>query len=119
MAQELRKPHAPIRNALHLIQLEIASQPPSLQENWEIIERQVTHLVRLVDDLLDVSRINEGKIQLQKEQVGLKQIVSPAVATSGPLLESRRHNLEVAPPGEELGVVVHPARLSPTLPTPP
>jgi PAS domain S-box-containing protein len=111
LAHELRNPLAPIRNALHLIQLDAASLPPSAQENWEIIERQVTHLVRLVDDLLDVSRINEGKIQLQKEPVGLRQIVDRAVESSKPLIESRRHHLEVVLSEEELTVEGDPVRL--------
>ncbi len=104
LAHELRNPLAPIRNALHLIQLETPSQTPEVRENWSIIERQVTHLVRLVDDLLDVSRINEGKIQLQKERVSLAQIVERAVESSQPLIESRRHQLSQTLPEEELAV---------------
>ncbi len=98
LAHELRNPLAPIRNALHLMQLETTAQPPAIQENWEIIDRQVTHLVRLVDDLLDVSRISQGKIQLQKERLDLAAVVARALESSQPLLTARRHTLTVQLP---------------------
>lgn len=91
LAHELRNPLAPIRNALHLLQLDTPTLLPAAAETWAVIDRQVTHLVRLVDDLLDVSRISQGKIQLQKEHVDLAEVVQRAVESSKPLVESRRH----------------------------
>jgi PAS domain S-box-containing protein len=95
LAHELRNPLAPIRNALELIRLEAPHQPPAARENWGIIERQVTHLVRLVDDLLDVSRISQGKIVLQKEPLELSTVVARALESSQPLIQARRHTLSV------------------------
>src|SRR5262249_19623859 len=67
LAHELRNPLAPIRNALHVVQMRGQERRQAVREAWEMIERQVETLVRLVDDLLDVSRISRGKINLQKE----------------------------------------------------
>jgi PAS domain S-box-containing protein len=111
LAHELRNPLAPIRNALHLIRLDEHTLPPEIRESWAIIDRQVTYLVRLVDDLLDVSRISEGKIQLQKEPLNLAQVVESAVESSQPLLTSRKHTLSVNMPAEELIVNGDPVRL--------
>src|SRR5438270_8092357 len=104
LAHELRNPLAPIRNALHLITLESPGLPPQLAENWGIIDRQVSHLVRLVDDLLDVSRISQGKIQLQKERLDLATVVNRAVESSEPLITARRHAFSVQMPDEALGL---------------
>lgn len=99
LAHELRNPLAPISNAVHIMKL------PSLDElrlNWcrDVIGRQVEHMVRLVDDLLDVSRINQGKIELKKERLEASTIVQRAVETSQPLLDARRHEFSVhLPPG--------------------
>ena len=71
LAHELRNPLAPILNALHLLRLGRASTPRRPSRPATIAERQVRHLARLVDDLLDVSRITSGKIQLRKEPVDL------------------------------------------------
>lgn len=95
LAHELRNPLAPIRNALQLIRLETPNAPASVQETWAIIDRQVTHLVRLVDDLLDVSRISQGKIVLQKERLDLTTVVTRALESSQPLIAARHHALTV------------------------
>src|SRR5439155_14002225 len=71
-------------------------------DNWAVIERQVDHLVRLVDDLLDVSRISQGKINLQKERVDLAEIVARAVESSKPLIDARQHHLTVQLPPRPL-----------------
>ena len=97
LAHELRNPLAPIRNATHYLRLK-APPDPALQNARDIIDRQVKHLVRLVDDLLDVSRISSGKISLQKERVSLALIVTNAVESSRPLIESENHVLEVTLP---------------------
>jgi signal transduction histidine kinase len=96
LAHELRNPLAPIRNALHLIRL--AGQEADAGDNWAVIERQVNLLVRLVDDLLDVSRISQGKIRLQKTPVDLGEVVARAVESSRPLIDARRHQLTVTMP---------------------
>ena len=99
LAHELRNPLAPIRNATHFLQLK-APEDPALQNASDIIDRQIKHLVRLVDDLLDVSRISSGKISLQKERVSLALIVTNAVEASRPLIESGHHQLTVTLPEE-------------------
>ncbi|MFO0845599.1 MAG: response regulator, partial [Gemmataceae bacterium] len=104
LAHELRNPLAPIRNALELIHLEDPPPPPGVRENLEIIDRQVTHLVRLVGDLLDVSRISQGKIVLQKEPLDVADVVARALETSQPLVAARRHSLRVALPEGPLPV---------------
>jgi PAS domain S-box-containing protein len=104
LAHELRNPLAPIRNALELIQLEDPPPPPGARENLEIIDRQVTHLVRLVGDLLDISRISQGKIVLQKEPLDVADVVTRALETSQPLFTARQHSLRVEMPQGPLPV---------------
>jgi two-component system CheB/CheR fusion protein len=103
LAHELRNPLAPIRNALEILRL-TGSQRAELVAARDLIERQVQHMVRLVDDLLDVSRVSRGKITLQKEPVDLAAAVRQAVEMSQPLIDSRRHELTVALPGEPVPV---------------
>ena len=93
LAHELRNPLAPIRNALHVLRL--APDAAQSERVHEMIDRQVDHLVRLVDDLLDVSRITSGKIELRRERVELAEVVRAAVETSRPLIERARHELGV------------------------
>lgn len=97
LGHELRNPLAPISTALHLMKLR---DPRSAREQ-EVIERQVKHLTRLVDDLLDVSRVERGKVELSKRPVQLAEVVAKAVEIASPLLEQRRHRLElnVSPAG--------------------
>jgi PAS domain S-box-containing protein len=102
LAHELRNPLAPIRNALELIRLEAPNQPSHLREHWGIIDRQVAHLVRLVEDLLDVSRISQGKIILQKERIDLATVIARAVESSRPLIESRKHQFTQRIPPEPM-----------------
>jgi signal transduction histidine kinase/ActR/RegA family two-component response regulator len=104
LAHELRNPLAPIRNALQLIHLAGHDQEADNAESLAIIERQVQHLVRLVDDLLDVSRISQGKILLQKDWLNLADIVARAVESSGPLIQAHGHQLTVSLPPEALAV---------------
>ena len=103
LAHELRNPLAPIRNSMQMLRL-LGSKDPTLQKAHEMIERQVDHLVRLVDDLLDVSRITRGKVQLRKERLNLAAVVSSAVETSRPLIEESRHELKVTLPPQPLHV---------------
>ncbi len=94
LAHELRNPLAPIRNALHL--LRFREQPDEKAEYAQnMIDRQLLHMTRLVDDLMDVSRITRGKVALQKEVINLSALVERAVEISNPLIASRMHQLTV------------------------
>ncbi|BBQ00282.1 hypothetical protein BSFA1_54100 [Burkholderia sp. SFA1] len=93
LAHELRNPLAPIRNALHLFSLTGDDVPPSAPR--EMLERQVNHMVRLVDDLMEASRIRSGKLQLQRAPVDLSEVVRTALETSKPLLDRGRHRVTV------------------------
>lgn len=108
LGHELRNPLAPIVTAIQLMKLRDGSL---FGREREIIERQIKHLIRLVDDLLDISRITRGKIQLTKRRVVLAEIVAQAIETASPLLEERRHELKVSVPGD-LRVLGDEARLS-------
>jgi PAS domain S-box-containing protein len=101
LAHELRNPLAPMRNAIQLLR-RIGPPDPELQRAREVIARQVEHLARLVDDLLDAARITEGKITLKKERVDLLSIIGRALETSRPLIDARKHRLTVALPEEPL-----------------
>jgi signal transduction histidine kinase/DNA-binding response OmpR family regulator len=114
LAHELRNPLAPIRNATQLLGLR-ASDEPDLQWIRDVIERQVVQMVRLVDDLLDISRITRGKIDLQRAPVELATIVAHAVETSKPLIDSRGHQLAVALPAHPVWVNGDLARLAQVL----
>jgi PAS domain S-box-containing protein len=103
LAHELRNPLAPIRNAVEIQKL--ANSDPS-RRAWcnEIIERQVEHLTRLVDDLLDVSRINRGLVELKKEPLEIRDFILSAVETCQPLIDTRRHTFSLAPPPEPVWI---------------
>ncbi|MGZ8186439.1 MAG: PAS domain S-box protein, partial [Methylobacter sp.] len=111
LAHELRNPLAPISNAVHIMK---RSNLDKAQLAWcrDVIDRQVEQLVRLVDDLLDVSRISRGKIELKKEPLTLSAIVQRAVETSQPLMNARRHELSVCLPPEPVYVEGDLIRLS-------
>ncbi len=111
LAHELRNPLAPIQNAVTLLQ-HLDSPDELVQSASEIIERQVQHLSRLVDDLLDVSRITLGKVKLQKEPVELASVLTRAVETIRPLIDARRHRLLISPPPSGLCVLADPTRLA-------
>jgi len=103
LAHELRNPLAPIKNAVSLMQM--GGLTASMTEWYRtVIDRQVTHLTRLVDDLLDVSRLHNGKITLKREPVDLALVVESAVDSSRPLVQARQHALEVLLPDEPLRV---------------
>jgi signal transduction histidine kinase len=99
LAHELRNPLAPIRNAVEIMRRSALSDP-QLVWSRDVIERQVKHLSRLVDDLLDVSRITRGNINLSRERLPIGTIVSRAIETIQPLLTEQRHEL-VLDMGEE------------------
>jgi PAS domain S-box-containing protein len=95
LAHELRNPLAPIRNAAQILRSHSTGQP-ELEWARTVIERQTRHLVRLVDDLLDVSRMVRGKIVLKKSSVEIAELVQHALDTSQPMIRSRRHQLHVS-----------------------
>ena len=97
LSHELRNPLAPLRNAIFLLKRD-KTDPATLDWALDMMERQVENMVRLVDDLLDVSRITRGKIDLQRSPVELTTVVERAVETARPLIDSRRHQLVVELP---------------------
>jgi signal transduction histidine kinase/CheY-like chemotaxis protein len=110
LAHELRNPLAPLRNALGVLQLHNTNDPVVVQIR-ALFERQVLQLTRLVDDLLDVSRIAQGKIELRQERVNLATVVGQALQMSDALLKARRHQVQIALPKEHLWVEGDPVRL--------
>jgi CheY-like chemotaxis protein len=103
LAHELRNPLAPISNALHL--LEAAGDRPDMAASARrMMARQLKQLVRLVDDLLDVSRITTGKLVLHMENTELHKVIDNAVEIARPLIESRRHRLTVDLPPQPLNL---------------
>ena len=101
LAHELRNPLAPIRSGLGVMRL-AGDNPATVRKVRDMMERQVGHMVHLIDDLLDVARISGGKLELKRERTGLKGILSSAVETSLPLIEAARHHLEVVLPEQDL-----------------
>jgi len=101
LAHELRNPLAPIRNALQILQTQ-AAEPHLLEMAREVMGRQTQQLTRLVDDLMDVSRITRGKINLRRETIELAAIVKRAVETARPLMEEHQHEFTVSLPTESI-----------------
>jgi signal transduction histidine kinase/ActR/RegA family two-component response regulator len=95
LAHELRNPLAPIDSAVQILRLK-GSRDPEVQWARDVIERQTQQMTRLVDDLLDVSRITTGKINLRMEPIELRRVVEAAVEISRPVIEMRRHHFSVA-----------------------
>jgi PAS domain S-box-containing protein len=110
LAHELRNPLAPIRSGLDILKLSGAN-PQMVTRIRDMMDRQVTHMVRLVDDLLDIARINGGKIDLKKERVALQAILTAAVEANAPMIEGARHQLYVSTPDEAVEVLVDPTRM--------
>src|SRR5688572_4262565 len=111
LAHELRNPLAPIRNAVRILDSPAADER---QRKWgrEVIARQVQRMSLLLDDLLDVSRITRGQLELKKDYVDLKAVVGVAVETARPLIDAKRHQLEVRLPTENIRLEADPLRLS-------
>lgn len=111
LAHELRNPLAPIRMGLEVLRLS-GDDPETVQEMLDTMEGQVRQMVRLIDDLLDVSRITRGKLTLRKVRVDLKDAAKTALDAVRPMIEQARHDLSVSFPSEPLLVNGDPARLS-------
>ena len=114
LAHELRSPLAPIRNALHIMRLAGANGEAVASET-EMMERQVGQMVRLVDDLLDVSRISRGKIELRKDRVELASAVNHAVEAARTLVQCMEHDLTVTLPPLPIYLNADPTRLAQVL----
>jgi PAS domain S-box-containing protein len=109
LGHELRNPLSPILTALELMR---RRDPGALERERTLIERQVQHVVRLVDDLLDVSRITRGKVQLRRDPVEIGEVVAAAIEMASPLLEAQRHTVDVDVPRRGLLVDGDAARLA-------
>jgi PAS domain S-box-containing protein len=110
LAHELRNPLAPIRNALEIMRL--TREPETQEAARRIIERQLKQMIHLVDDLLDISRITQGKVELRPDRVDMLTVLQNAVETSRPLMEARRQELALRlPPAESLTVRADATRL--------
>jgi CheY-like chemotaxis protein len=111
LAHELRNPLAPIRNAAQVL----ASpnlRPEKLQWAQSVINRQVKHMAWLLDDLLDLARITQGKLELKNQRITLNSVVDSAIEASRPLLDSKSHQFTVTLPAEHIYLDADPVRLS-------
>lgn len=111
LAHELRNPLAPIRSGLQILKL-VDDAPASMVKAREMMDRQLTHLVSLVDDLLDVARITQGKFDLKIQPAELGRIVMAAVEASAPWMEVNRHEFAAHLPDEPLMLDADPTRLT-------
>ncbi|MGZ8972617.1 PAS domain S-box protein [Methylomagnum sp.] len=103
LSHELRNPLAPIRNAVYLMR-KLEMPDPKLHWARDVVDRQVTHLTRLVDDLLDVSRIVQGKLTLRTAPIDIVTVIDQAIEVSRPFIEARRHTLAISMPHEPMRV---------------
>jgi signal transduction histidine kinase/DNA-binding response OmpR family regulator len=117
LAHELRNPLAPLLYGIDILRLHAPKQPESkeIQEVQDMMDRQVHHLVRLVDDLLDISRITHDKIQLQMEPIDVAVVVDRALEVSRPVLHARGHKLTLSLPPNSVCVSADPVRLAQVL----
>jgi signal transduction histidine kinase/CheY-like chemotaxis protein len=114
LAHELRNPLAPIRNAVRLLE---APEATERDRHWsrEVIARQVQRMALLLDDLLEVSRITRGRVELKREQVELAALASAAIETARPLIDAKQQMLELVLPEDPLNIFADPLRLSQAL----
>ena len=114
LAHELRNPLAPIRNAVYLMK-NISVPDPMFARYRAMIEKQTTHITRLVDDLLDVSRLELGKVELRPERIDLNQSASAAAEACLPMTTAQRHEVTVRLASEPLTVLADPVRIEQVL----
>lgn len=111
LAHELRNPLAPLSNGLHLMRM-ANSKPELLEKTRQMMERQIQHMVHLVDDLLDVARISTGKVELRRQRMDLKDVVATAVETSASLIDAGGHKLTVDVPSQPMPMDADPTRIA-------
>lgn len=115
LAHELRNPLSPIRMGLELLEIMQGrpdEDPEAVREVHQVMRRQINHMVRLIDDLMDVSRINTGKIEIRKSQVPLADVIRDAVEAARPALDAAMHHLSLNLPDEAILVDVDQVRIS-------
>ncbi len=110
LAHELRNPLAPLRSGLEV--LNIVRDPAIIVETRQMMDRQLSHMVRLIDDLLDASRITNDKLTLRRERVSLRSVVETAVEASRPIIDAAGHVVRLALPEEPLWLDADPTRLA-------
>ncbi|AEG92422.1 candidate histidine kinase, hybrid [Ramlibacter tataouinensis TTB310] len=111
LAHELRNPLAPIKNGLHVLRLSTQADSPA-QRTLEIIDRQLNHLIRLVDDLLDVARITAGKVRVDKRVVPLRDILTRSLEATQAAIDAKQHRLTVELPADDVHVAADVDRLT-------
>ena len=114
LAHELRNPLAPISNAVQIMRIE-GPDSPNLGWSIDVIAEQIKHMTRIVDDLLDVSRITRGTVTLQQEPIAIEKVVELAVQASRPLLDDYNHQLNISLPESPLVLELDPARMAQVL----
>jgi signal transduction histidine kinase len=114
LAHELRNPLTPIRNSLHILRL-AGYRNDAVGRARDMMERQVNNMVRLVNDLMEISRITRGKIELRKEPVELARVIQSALETSKPLIDAGNHQLILNLPPEPILLCADPVRLAQAL----
>ena len=111
LGHELRNPLAPVTTALQIMRIH-ESEPSRVARSREIVERQIEHMTRLIDDLLDVSRITRGKIELREQPLLLSSVVERAIESARPLIDERGRRIALDLPAEPVMFLADPARLS-------
>jgi signal transduction histidine kinase len=111
LGHELRNPLAPVTTALQIMRIH-ETEPSRVARSREIVERQIEHMTRLIDDLLDVSRITRGKIELREQPLLLSAVIERAVESARPLIDERGHRIALDLPSEPVTFLADPARLS-------
>ncbi len=111
LAHELRNPLAPLRSGIDLLRV-VDGEPETVGEVLDTMDRQTRHLVHLIDDLLDVSRINQGKLQLRMETLPLRQMLESALESARPILDAAGHALTVEPCPPDIYLHADPVRIS-------
>jgi PAS domain S-box-containing protein len=114
LAHELRNPLAPIRNASHVFRISKSAEPDVLWAG-DVIDRQIDHLTRLIDDLLDISRISRNKLELRRQRILLQDVVQGAIEISRPAIDQNGHSLTVAISPEPIYMLADMARLTQVL----
>ncbi|HYU82292.1 MAG TPA: ATP-binding protein [Candidatus Polarisedimenticolia bacterium] len=111
LGHELRNPLAPVTTALQIMRIH-ENEPSRVARSREIVERQIEHMSRLIDDLLDVSRITRGKIELREQPLLLSSVIERAIESARPLIDERGHRVVLDLPTEPVTFLADPARLA-------